>query len=348
MSDTEEKKHPASQRKLEKQREEGSIASCQELSGLIATAVGLLSLAALSLVIWSWLSANILVTAQMLQLPLEQSMNVSVDTFIGTMLRSILPVVVATLVASTLTSLIYNRGFLFTIKSVSPKLSRVSPTEGFKRIFGSRGWIEAAMQLVRLAVWLFFCGLVIVLLLPALIRSPHCELSCVGLHIRQVASQLVLGAASFMVVFAVIDMLVQKHLFLNEQRMTDTELKRERKDASMSGEVRRERGRLQHEAAHEGPPLKLTDTTMAFTFGENTVALCYAPPDHRVPRIVAKTLNQVGSKTLRADLGKLQIPIHENEIIVRAAISRDQGGILGQEAFQEFASYLRDAASNDT
>lgn len=43
-------------------------------------------------------------------------------------------------------------GFLFTTKTITPKLSRINPLEGFKRIFSKRSLVELAKSIIKLVI----------------------------------------------------------------------------------------------------------------------------------------------------------------------------------------------------
>ncbi len=340
MSDTEEKKHPASERKLKKQREQGSVASSQDLSGLMAAAGGIVCLVAIGASLWTWLVRYLLFNTEVIQLPHEQAINVIIGSMIDTLARATVPVVGSVLAISTIVSLIYNKGFLFAMKAVTPKLERVSPSSGIKRIYGRRGWIETLTQAVRLTLWLMLSALVGLVWLPTLIRSANCDLICLGAQLIPLVGLLVLGAAAMLMFFSGIDMPIQHALFLKEQRMTETELSREHKDSFGSKEVRQERNRIKNELSQRAPTPQLEDTTTLFFTTDRAVAICYAPPKYDLPTVVAKAAHPEEVAFLRSQLRSAGVPEWESLTVVDGAIYKDIGGTLDQSAFNEFARSL--------
>jgi len=153
MSDSEAKTDDASTRKLQKQREDGSIAQSTEGGAFFASAVLILFMLlgfnyTIDLLRHSFDAAFI-----SLELPFEAAVNtasrqVGINTFLIVAPAAFTMVGVAIIIA-----LIYNKGPTFAIKPVTFQFNRVSMKSGMKRVYGRRGWVETGAAMLRILIW---------------------------------------------------------------------------------------------------------------------------------------------------------------------------------------------------
>ncbi|MEP5761249.1 MAG: EscU/YscU/HrcU family type III secretion system export apparatus switch protein [Litoreibacter sp.] len=73
-----------------------------------------------------------------------------------------------------------------------------------------------------------------------------------------------------------IDLVVQRALFLDEQKMTETERKNEQKDQHGTPEVRQERRRRMRESARSKRDPVLGNATMCFFYEDRAVGIEFA------------------------------------------------------------------------
>lgn len=341
MSESESKSHNASRRKLNKKRQEGSIASSADLSALSATSIGLCLLLVSAPTIWDGLVENIISVNETISMPFDEAKVVAFNVVSRTLFFALIPLVGAAIGASVITRLIYNRGIVFSMKPVMPQLSRVSPQAGLKRIYGPRGWIEFFVGIVRIFVWLSFAVITVSILVPPFIASTACSIICQQSLAVPLAKYLTIGAAVALLIAGVLDALIQTNIFLTEQRMTDSELKRERKEQSVSKEVRRERNRVRNEARRENRSDKKNQPpNMCFFSGDLAIGIFYKPPDENLPRIVAKAKGAEEVAALRTEVHAAGWPEMEHATITRNGSSKNLGTSLGVEVFEEFAKVL--------
>ncbi len=288
MSESEEKTNPASAQKLRKQRDKGSIPSGQEVAKLISTAAGLLALATMAPAIWKQLIASLEAAPLLMQLPFEEASTIASVKLGQTIFFAVGPLVGVIFLSGFLTTLIFNRGFVFSLDPVAPKLNRISVTSGFKRIFGRRGWMELAVSAVRVALWLMVAAFIGKTWLPSFMASPTCAGACTADIAVPLVWIILIAAIAIILGSAAIEVMIQKNQFLHEQRMTKTEVKRERKNSFGSPEVRRERNRLRNEALQETTKPGAKNGNFLFFGPDCAVVIRYQPPDEKIPFVVAK------------------------------------------------------------
>ncbi|NJM81719.1 MAG: EscU/YscU/HrcU family type III secretion system export apparatus switch protein [Tabrizicola sp.] len=342
MSDgSEAKKHAPSETKLRKQREKGSVASSQESAGFLACGLAIAMIAGTAGVIWQKMQSMITTSIDQIDLPFDEARKVSYDALGGLTLGVLLPILGLSLGVGFLTAIIYNKGFLFSMKPVTPQMSRVSPSSGFKRIYGQRGLIETPVSALRIFLWLAFAGLLGFWPVIRLAGDWACESHCWANQLGPLFLLLVIGAVVLMLLTAGADMLIQRKIFLHEQKMTDTERKNERKDQFGSPEVRQERRRVMREIGQPRRKPKVRNATMCFFHGEEAVAIEFRPPEVTVPYVMVRTRTAAESLRLRKRIMKNRWPELEHEGLTRAGLTVAPGDPLGEHSYSDFVEAVQ-------
>ncbi|MEM8691535.1 MAG: EscU/YscU/HrcU family type III secretion system export apparatus switch protein [Pseudomonadota bacterium] len=344
MSDggSEAKKHAASDTKLRKQREKGSVASSAESSGFLACALGLALLVGTASLIWTQLQDMITSSIYLIDMPFDEARNVSLFVLGRMLLFAILPILGLTLLTAFLTSLIYNKGFVFAMKPVTPQLKRVSPLGGFKRIYDRRGLMETPVSALRICLWLGFAIIFGVWPFVALLQQSTCTGVCMMAQILPILSILSVGAVVIFLLSAVTDMIFQKKVFLHEQRMTDTEQKRERKDQHGSPELRQERRRRMREANTPQREAKASRATMCFFFDDQAVGIEFRPPKVPLPYVVSKAETPADADAMRKSLEAAGWPVKEDQFLTKAGLGRPLGEPLDESAYAAFIAAVQE------
>ena len=141
--DGQEKTEAPTERKREKAREDGQVASSKELPS-----AALLAAATLSFMV---MGQNILTAAQsmfadIMREPIRSDMNGNVlydlmATSVSKILIPLIPFAILLVVVAIFSSIL-QVGVRFTLKPIAPKFSKLSPLQGLKRIFGTQGSVS--------------------------------------------------------------------------------------------------------------------------------------------------------------------------------------------------------------
>ena len=318
-SSAQDKNLPASQRKLDKAREEGQVCRSRDLGHFAAIAGG----AALISALGPQLSA-LLKDALGRSLRFDRSgalghdaMAEQLTVWTTTLLWAVVPFGAALMAIAILASLSLG-GWAWTAKPFGPKFAFLNPVAGLGRVFSKQQSIDAlkasVLALVVGTIGAFylrghldaFTG-VLALPLPAAIASSASTL--VG------GILLVLLALA---VFAAIDVPLQKRLHGEKLKMSHQELKQENKElegnAEVKGKVRarmREMTKRRMMAAVPKADLVVMNPThyaVALKYDENAMA---------APRVVAKGADLLALRI--RDLAKgSNVPVLEAPVLARA------------------------------
>ncbi len=339
---TEAKKHAASSSKLRKQREKGTVANSADSSGFLATGFGITLIVMTAPIIWSRIQEMITRSFGLFHLPFPEARQTIGDILAQLFIGIVIPILAITLLTAFIVSIIYNNGLVFALKPVSPQMSRISPGTGVKRIYGRRGLIQTPVSLSWIAVWLIFATILGLVPFVALLQQTTCAGICMVNQLLPLLKGLVLGAIAIFVIAAIADMIMQRKLFLHEQKMTETERKQERKDQHGTPEIRQERRRRMREGANAPRrTVSAGDATMCFFYGDSAVGIQFQPPDVTAPYIVAQATTLEGARALRARIADKGWPVHENAILTRAGLLRPIGETLDESVYPTFVGAVR-------
>lgn len=319
MSGSEEKTQAASPRKLRKARERGQIPMQRDTRLFAVTLAGL---------IYLWLTAPSFIDffqdAMTAAITAIDAPEVSADLQLAQALtetQRLIGLLIAVLFGVTfVTSILLNKGFVFSPDTLTPKMSNLDPVSGIKKIFGVRALVEIAKSLLKIglgggAVYLILAGAV-----GSVVNAAQCGVTCL-LELTVVLGLLIVGVILILALaFSAVDIPIQTWLFQRQVKMTHSEVKREQKDQHGTPEVRRERHRLRREASRSSARTGLKYANFVVFSQERAIAMRYVKSESRVPIIVARgsgetldtfleTARQIGARHYRDD--RLAAQLHE-------------------------------------
>jgi flagellar biosynthesis protein FlhB len=285
-----EKTEQPTARKLQKAREDGQVARSNELPGAAVMIGAVALMVMMGGVLLPQLIAvfkagfifdrTTLLTPSLLPLTFGSH---AVSAFVV-----IIPIFIVTVVLAILSSGATG-GYLFSLKSIAPKGSKINPLEGFKRMFGKKALVELAKAVLKFSLVTGVLILMININLGELIQIGRMPLE----PAMQKAGELVAHSALYvtlsLVVIAAIDMPWQKHEFNERMKMTKQEVKDEYKDIEGRPEVKAQIRRRQREMSNQRMMQNVKDADVVITNPEHfAVALSYDPTGDGAPIVVAK------------------------------------------------------------
>ena len=319
MADEFDKTEEPTAKKLEKTREEGQFARSQELSVALLT----ICVAVILYFIGSIISSNILsilegvfifdsgVIRNEELLPIKFS-----ESFIDSVL-STSPIFLATIILS-ITSAFIVGGIGFSVKGFTPKLSKLDPLAGIKKIFGIRSLIEILKGIVKLiligsiliGVIYFFKDKLISLPLVDMLVAPSEGLNIVVLGFLLMSLSLLFIAA--------IDVPIQVFLFKNKLKMSVQEIRDEMKETEGNPLVKQRIRTKQREIAMSNMLEDIQKADVVITNPIHfAVALSYDVGGDKAPIVVGKGSDLIASriKDIAQENG---IYIFEEPVLARA------------------------------
>ncbi len=318
---------PATERRLERAREEGQAARSPEL----VAAAGLLA----ACTAWwlggaGWIDGFGDLMRAGLQLSRADSLDPNallrrLGTLSDAALLTVAPLAGLAAVAAIGSSLAVG-GWIFSWNALAPKASRMSPLAAFQRIFSMQGLGELTKMLAKAAflgaagawaVWHYrdtAAGL-------AAMDLPQ-SLATLGRMLLAAFGSLVLA----MLLIAALDVPFQLWRFHKGLRMTPEEVKREARESEGDPQVKGRIRAQQREMARRRMMAEVPKADVIVTNPTHfAVALAYRDGEMRAPRVVAKGADAIAMKI--RELGAAhQVPLLEAPPLARALFKHAEVG----------------------
>jgi type III secretion protein U len=150
---------------------------------------------------------------------------------------------------------------------------------------------------------------------------------------------LAMTAVIAFVVIGVLDMPLQRHLFLREMRMSLTEKKKEMKELEGNPLIKAERRRLQFLFGARQVRKGVRHAAVVVAHEDRVVGLLYHREEEPVPLICSKARGQAGDDMV-AEARRLGIPVVEDPSLVDLLISHAVGDRIPADTFTDVARLL--------
>jgi type III secretion protein U len=323
--ESEQKSLPASEKKLRDARRKAQVSRSQDF----VTAVTLLMTVGYVLFFQRRIEGEI---GQLLDAiasaanrPFAEVAGPTIELAVRTLLTAIAPLVVVIAVGSVTAGMTATLGPVFSFEPIKPKLDRIDPSSGLQRIFAMRNIVEFGKSLAKLAIITTAFAAVLRGSIGSLFEAPACGTSCLGPMVVETLRPLALTAVICFLAIGLIDLLVQRRLFLHEMRMTKTEQKRERKDLEGDPLLRGARKRIHRQFASAGSRTGLRHAVVVVVSESETVGLRYVIGDTPIPLLVCKSRGSAGLEMIQ-EARRRGIPVIANPVLARQLAARHAVG----------------------
>ncbi|GAB4356676.1 MAG: flagellar biosynthesis protein FlhB [Gammaproteobacteria bacterium] len=204
-------------------------------------------------------------------------------------------------------------GWTFSPESLAPKLERISPLKGLKRVFSARGLVEMLKALAKFAVIASVAVGLLWNLADDFLGLSNEPLSQAFGHLGSLLGWSFLLLAAATVLIAGIDVPFQLWYHQKQLRMTLQEVKDELKETEGRPEVRGKVRSLQREIAQRRMMAEVPKADVVVTNPTHfAVALRYDQETMRAPRVVAKgqdlIAHQIRSIALESGVQIMEAP----------------------------------------
>jgi flagellar biosynthetic protein FlhB len=333
-----EKTEAATQRHLDQARDEGQVPMSRELTTFVTLAAVILVLSYQSQSLMQRLLPHLIVflsrTDEATMLGAAQLRSASAG-----LLGAIVPVLGAALFAGAAAVLLQTK-FLMNLGALRPKVSRVSPTAGPKRLFGLDGVVEIVKSLGKLGllaggIWIAIRGdWARLIVLPW--QDPRNLLSAVA---RPVFHIFIAGACAQGIVAAA-DLMWVRFKHARDMRMSKQSIRDELKDTEGNPHIKARIHRIRIMRARKRMMAKVPTATVVVTNPTHyAVALAYDRASNPAPRIVAK-----GADSLAARIRKIAeengVPVVANPPLARALYRLETDTEIPAEHFKAVAEII--------
>jgi flagellar biosynthetic protein FlhB len=216
--------------------------------------------------------------------------------------------------------------FLFSTESIHPKLSKINPLEGFKRIFSVKSLMELAKQVAKLTIIGTIVYKVVKPSIPAFVNLMYQPLpytvDLARTKIIEIVKKVLVGST----VIAIIDYVFQKKQFMKDMKMSMQELKEEYKDTEGNPQVKGKIRQLMRQGAQQRMMEGAGSANAVVTNPTHlAVAIKYEQGVDAAPTVVAKGERLVAVQ-IKLVAEEKEIPIIENVELARAVFGACEVG----------------------
>jgi flagellar biosynthetic protein FlhB len=327
-TDDSQKTEEPSQKRLDEAREKGNVANSKEINHWFMIGAGTLFVTTFAPHTLSEIQRLILPFIEQpdaIPTDLHHLRRIMLSLFGDLLIAGLLPLSV--MIAAAIACGFVQHGFVVSAESIMPKLEKISPLNGMKRLFSAESLTEFVKGLAKLAVVGAVGTILIWPLVDQLALITTMEMTQVLTLTKSLSARLMIGVLSVMTLIAGIDFLYQKLRHIKKLRMSRQELKDEFRqsegDPMVKGrlrQIRMERARRRMMAAVPNADVVITNPT------HFAVALKYVAVDMSAPRLIAKGADDVAFR-IRKIAKEHGVPVVENPPLARglfAAVDLDE------------------------
>ncbi len=200
---------------------------------------------------------------------------------------------------------------------IKPKLSKLSPMKGLKRLFSAASLVEFLKNLIKVVVVGTMAVWITIGAVKQVWESPGFLPETLPIYLQSQAVKLLFATAAFLVPIALADMLWRRYEWRNRQRMSHKDIKDEHKESEGSPEIRAKRAMLRRQRSQQRIATAVPLANLVLTNPTHcSVALKYDPAVDIAPVCVAKGADHM-ARRIRELAHEHGIPMIENKPLTR-------------------------------
>lgn len=214
-------------------------------------------------------------------------------------------------------------GFLFTFEPIIPKLEKLNPVEGAKKIFSKKNFFEFLKNIVKVSFLSYLLYKIIWASVPELLTMCYGTIDDVFPSLKLMLKRLAVYTAFGYIVIAIVDRIFQGKNFTKEMMMTKDEVKREYKEMEGSQEIKQAQRQFRDELLNGPDPVKATKKASVVVTNPThiSVGVRFDAAEAPLPRICVMGADRV-AKIIRETALAEGIPIMEDVPLARALYAK--------------------------
>jgi len=204
-------------------------------------------------------------------------------------------------------------GFIFSADAIRPKLSKINPVNGFKRLFSARSLVELLKNIFKIVIVGTVAYITIYGEMTKLIPLGTLNAWGVLSYIGTVSFKVIFRTCWVLVVLAVLDYMFQRFEFEKGLKMSKQEVKDEFKQTEGDPLIKARIKRMQRDAARRRMMADVPKADVVITNPTHfAVALKYDQASMPAPKVIAKGRGEIAGK-IKELARKNHVPVVENK-----------------------------------
>ena len=336
-----DKTEPATPKKLEDARKKGQVANSREVSSVIVLLSALMAFYFGGG--WMFGKLSLIMTRTLSNLYFQNFKVETAHLLLWDLFQQIFfllaPLLMVVAIGGVLSN-VAQTGFMLTAEPLTPKISKLNPISGIKRLFSTRSLVESLKSVIKVMI---IGGVAYSMLrgemdqIPALI-----ELNINGIMRFIGTASLKLGfyTCLVLVVLAGIDLMFQRWQHERDLRMSKQEVKDEYRQREGDPMIRSRIRAVQREMAMKRMMSSVPDATVVITNPTHLAIALKFDRSMQAPVVVAKGAGVIAQR-IRAIANENDVPVVEQKPLARALYkSVDIDGYIPAELYHAVAEIL--------
>ena len=214
-------------------------------------------------------------------------------------------------------------GVLFTFEPIIPKLEKLNPVEGAKKIFSMKNLFEFLKNVVKVCFLGYLLYKIIWASVPELLTMCYGTTDDIFPCLKLMLKRLAIYTAFGYIVIAIVDRIFQGRNFTKQMMMTKDEVKREYKEMEGSAEVKQAQRQFRDEILNGPEPAKAAKQSNVVVTNPTRLAvgIRFKAEESPLPRICAMGSGRI-AKIIRETALAEGIPIMEDKPLARALYAK--------------------------
>lgn len=232
-------------------------------------------------------------------------------------------------------------GFLFTTKTLTFKLSKLNPIEGFKRMFSLKALVELAKSIVKIVmvgyvVWAYAKDQINVIL-----NTIEMNVESIMVTLSNLAIGIGYRSGLVLVFLAILDYLYQKYDYEKQMKMTKQEIKEEYKQTEGNPQIKSKIREKQRQISMRRMMQEIPKADVIITNPTHfAIAIKYDPHQGQAPKVLAKGQDLIAQQ-IKKIAKENDVPIVENKPLARTLYDMVEiGDIIPPDLYQAVAEVL--------
>jgi len=223
--------------------------------------------------------------------------------------------------------------FLVSADQIKPKFNRISPFQGFKRLFSLKSIIEALKGIIKIVILMVIIYISIRGMFPNLVKYLYVDLNAATRDMYDETMSMIQSIIIAFVALAAFDFMYQWWDYERQLKMTKQEVKEEYKQIEGNPQIKSKIRELQRKMAQGRMMQQVPQSDVVIRNPTHfAVALRYKPDQDSAPIVMALGQDEIAAKIVQV-AEENKIPTIENPPLARALYANTQ---LNQEIPPEF------------
>ncbi|MCD6216639.1 flagellar biosynthesis protein FlhB [bacterium] len=251
----------------------------------------------------------------------------------------VLPIAVASALTIIAASLFQTKGVL-SIDPISPKLERLNPVTGFKRMFSTRGIVELLKAVIKIGIVAAMVYAYIKSKMDIIVQGFFGEPVALIEVFGKLAFYLAIYICAFFMILSILDLLYQRWESEKQLKMSKEEVKDEFKQMEGDPLIKRRIRERQRQVAMTQMMQEIPESDVVITNPTHfAVALKYEE-EMPAPQVVAKGKGDIALRIIQI-AKEFNIPIEQNPPLAQSLYRMtDIGDVIPYELYEALAEIL--------